>query len=179
MKNFKIAAVAVLLAGVALAGSIHVWSTNDVLSASDLNGNFAHIHNLMVGGHGPRLVDADVSGGANIAYTKIQANPRTPTAIASAQLFGCLSDGGTCAMQVSSGVSQIKHVSDYEYRVTFSATGTGFIQAAFVSVGGTDACSYFGPTIGTTSANPVTIECPTPYDGTTSAPTLTIVQYLQ
>lgn len=63
--------LALLTAAVAGAGSLYSWSSGETLSASQLNANFAHIHNNMVGGHGARLVDADVSTTANISPTKV------------------------------------------------------------------------------------------------------------
>ena len=72
MKKWIPLAVAIAVsAGIAVAGSIKVWNSGDFVLASDLNANFAHIHNTMVGGHGARLVDSDVSANANIATTKL------------------------------------------------------------------------------------------------------------
>jgi hypothetical protein len=55
----------------AIAGYLKVWSPGELFNVSDLNGNFAHIHSTMVGGHGPRLRDADVASNANIAASKL------------------------------------------------------------------------------------------------------------
>lgn len=56
---------------VVLAGTIHTFSNGEVLTAANLNGNFQHIHNTMVGGHGARLIDADVSASAAISPSKV------------------------------------------------------------------------------------------------------------
>lgn len=75
MRNFKLQLAAIftlsLVTGMAFAGSIKSWSNGQTLTAADLNANFNHIHGLMVGGHGARLVDADVSGSAAIASSKL------------------------------------------------------------------------------------------------------------
>lgn len=62
---------ALLVAAVAAAGGIKVWVSGEAITITDLNTNFAHIHNTMVGGHGARLVNADVSASAAIASTKL------------------------------------------------------------------------------------------------------------
>lgn len=52
-------------------GAIKTWSSGETLTSSDLNANFAHIHSTMVGGHGGRLVNADINAAANIASSKL------------------------------------------------------------------------------------------------------------
>lgn len=75
MKNlWKYVFVTLFVAGVVNAGAIKLWSNGDALNATDLNSNFNHIHNLMVGGHGARLVDADVSASANIKLSKLESS---------------------------------------------------------------------------------------------------------
>lgn len=105
----------IVLATGAVAGSIKVWNTSDFLSANDLNANFAHIHGLMVGGHGPRLVNADVSAAANIDLSKINVGnllPRSQGIISgswgsisapSGIAFTWISYGGWIASGVSGG----------------------------------------------------------------------------
>lgn len=74
MKKYAAAvAVAILLAFAAFSNPIKTWVSGDIITASDINANFSHIHNLMVGGHGPRLVDADVSDWAGISFTKLES----------------------------------------------------------------------------------------------------------
>lgn len=119
--NLKYVVGIFLASAIAFAGTIKVWGTNDVLSAADLNANFAHIHNLMVGGHGPRLVNADVASGAAIAYTKISTNPYIPTAWAGVSPNTCNPDGGTCTYS-GLGISSVKHVAVDTFLVTFTVT---------------------------------------------------------
>lgn len=119
--NLTVAAVVFILAAYALAGPIKVWSNGERLTAADLNSNFADIHNSMVGGHGPRLVDADVSGSANISYSKIQNGANIPRAWAFAR--DC--DGGACTVVgPSSGdrISSIGNSASGEYPVTLNYT---------------------------------------------------------
>ncbi|MFT3866841.1 MAG: hypothetical protein QM729_21470 [Solirubrobacterales bacterium] len=67
-----------LLATAAVAGSIKVWTAGEYITAADLNANFTHLHNTMVGGHGPRLINADVASNANIATSKLAAASYIP-----------------------------------------------------------------------------------------------------
>lgn len=61
-----------LVAAVAFSGSIKVWGPGERLTSKELNDNFAHIHNTMVGGHGGRLVDSDIAVNANININKFK-----------------------------------------------------------------------------------------------------------
>lgn len=99
MKRWYIGA-ALFIATVALAGPIKVWVAGETITASDINANFAHIHNLMVGSHGARLVNADVSASAAIAHSKLATPALLPKAIG-ARVLPC--DGGTCTWNVNSG----------------------------------------------------------------------------
>ena len=120
---FRVALFSLMLVGaVALAGSIKVWSAGDTLSSSDLNANFSHIHNNMVGGHGARLVNADVSTTANIAYTKIQNGRGIARASASMPAAACAA--GTCTVAESLNITSIAWSSTGVYLVTLSYTAT-------------------------------------------------------
>src|SRR5687767_8565450 len=46
-------------------GAIKSWSTGETIGNAEMNANFTHIHTNMVGGHGGRLTDIDVSASAN------------------------------------------------------------------------------------------------------------------
>lgn len=78
-------AVALVLSLVAYANPIKTWLSGDIITAADLNSALGHIHTTMVGGHGPRLTNADVASGAAISVTKLQNGP-TVTARAWAKL---------------------------------------------------------------------------------------------
>lgn len=123
MKNFKLALLSTfilsVIAGGVMAGSIKVWSNGQTLTASDLNANFAHIHGLMVGGHGPRLVDADVSGSAAIQSSKLSQG--AGIADGWAYLSGTCA-AGTCTLSNSYGVSSVTWQATGQYYVNTSAT---------------------------------------------------------
>lgn len=109
----------------AIASSIKVWSSGEVLTSSDLNTTLAHIHNTMVGGHGTRLVNADVSASAAIAHSKLATPALVPKAWA---YVGTTCAGpGDCTLDDSSGVTS----------VTFAA-GAG-VYDVIRSVAGTNA----------------------------------------
>jgi hypothetical protein len=96
LKSYAAAiAVALLLTMVAVASPIKVWIQGDALTSADLNANFQHIHNLMVGSHGPRLVDGDVSSSAGIKYSKMES--QNPVARAWGTLH-CPAGGAGCTM---------------------------------------------------------------------------------
>jgi hypothetical protein len=114
-----------LAAAAATAASIKVWSSGDLLSSSDLNANFAHIHNTMVGGHGGRLVNSDVSPSAAIAHSKL-ANPiLLPKAVANVDY--CTASPCTVA-DAKYNVSGVTRSAAGTYVVTFSSArpNTGY-----------------------------------------------------
>lgn len=117
-KRLAVAAV-LTIAVVALAGPIKTWSAGEVITANDLNANFQHIHNLMVGGHGARLVNSDVSASAAISHSKLATPALIPKAMGGIT-YPC--DGGTCTWTVSSGfTSTITRSTAGQYTVTFSS----------------------------------------------------------
>lgn len=105
-----------LIGGVAAAGAIKTFTT-ETLTASDLNTVLQHIHNAMVGGHGARLVNADVSASAAISHSKLATPALVPKAFA-AVLAACGSS--PCTVASSSGVSAITRASAGSYTVTFT-----------------------------------------------------------
>lgn len=152
--SIKAALVAMLLAvPVALAGGIKVWSTNDTLTAVDLNGNFAHIHNTMVGGHGARLVNADVSAAAAISHTKLATPPLVP------KMWGVVTAtcaATPCVVTGSSGLTSITRASTGSYAVNFPAR-TDNVYAVLITPNNNDVhCRYGAP-----STTAVGIECRT------------------
>lgn len=70
MKKYLIAGAA-LVAIAAVAGPIKVWSNGEILSSSDLNAALSHLHASVGHGHGPVIVNADISASAGIAQSKI------------------------------------------------------------------------------------------------------------
>src|SRR3990172_5536886 len=103
--------VCLILGGsVALAGSIKRWSSTETFTSTDINANFTHIHKTMVGGHGARLVNADVSSSAAIAHSKVA----TPALLSKAwaNIASCdgsqASDSLTCTLSAGSGITSVK-----------------------------------------------------------------------
>lgn len=103
------------------AGSLYQWSSGESLSASQLNSNFSHIHNNMVGGHGARLVDADVASNAAISRSKLQNYASLPVAWAKVGSGTTACASGTCALGDSFGVASVT-ASSSVYTVTWSTT---------------------------------------------------------
>lgn len=128
MNKWKFAVLAAMFAGyAAVAGPIKVWSSGEILTAGDINANFSHIHNLMVGGHGARLVNADVSTTAGIALSKLA----TPTLIpkAAAGISTDCNAIGACTTDYNVGFSAIAALSTTgSYKYTFSTVrpNTGY-----------------------------------------------------
>lgn len=99
-------------------GAIKTWGSGDTLTSADLNANFQHIHNNMVGGHGGRLTDADVSASANIASSKLAAYHLIPVA------WGSVAEctGSPCTIISSSGISSVTRTSAGVYTVNLTTS---------------------------------------------------------
>ncbi len=105
-KILQIGLIAALITAVpALAGAIKSWANGDTLTAADLNANFQHIHNAMVGGHGARLIDADVSNSAAIASSKLAGYRLLPRAWANVAA-GCTGTGA-CTLSSSKNITSV------------------------------------------------------------------------
>lgn len=127
----KLLAVATILAAaLAVAGSIKVWAPGDVLSSTDLNANFAHIHGTMVGGHGARLVNADVSPSAALAHSKLASPSLLPKAVTSVD-YCTASPCSTGLPQV--GVTSVTRSATGSYAVNLSPARTNTAYFAVVS----------------------------------------------
>jgi len=108
MKKWLPVAVAILISStLVLAGTIKVWGSGDLLTSTDLNANFAHIHNTMVGGHGSRLINADVHPLAAIAHSKMATPtliPKMVVGIGTPSPSTVCSVNGTCAQFMAAGL---------------------------------------------------------------------------
>lgn len=135
---------ALLVGAVVLASPLKVWVVGETLTYSDINANFQHIHSLMVGGHGPRLTNADVSGTAAIAHTKLATPALVPKIWAT--VAACSSNPCTISEQ-SGGVSSVGWTSAGVMTVNFSARANAS-YAAIVSARGTASveCHSLGQT---------------------------------
>lgn len=118
-----------LVSGVLLAGPIKTWSTGDVLTSQDLNANFQHLHGAMVGGHGARLVDADIASGAAISISKLAQKQLLPKCWG---VIDQVTDGGSDSWICSSATCVVDQAS---YNVTsVTRTGTGLYTVTCPSV---------------------------------------------
>jgi hypothetical protein len=160
MKKLKLEASAwtlvllsLLIGGLAAAGTIKNWATSDTLTAADLNGNFTHIHNLMVGGHGARLIDADVNAGAAIASSKLAAYRYIPVAWANVTC-----SPSTCTINAgSSTISTVGYTGAGIYSVNLSPALTDASFLAVVSpqaTGNARSCQ-----VGSPSSSSIPIRC--------------------
>lgn len=142
--------------GDALAGAIKSWASGEYLLSGDLNANFNHIHNTMVGGHGARLMNADVSASAAIAHTKMASPALLPKAVAivGSQVGGgtaCTS--GTCSlgfMQPASFFS-VAHTATGKYTVTMSARANAVYVPVVTTFHSTDTAVVCEPVTFTTT----------------------------
>ena len=157
----RIAVAAILtIALVAFAGPIKSWTAGEVISANDLNANFQHIHNLMVGGHGARLVNSDVSASAAISHSKLATPALVPKAMGGL-IVAC--DGGTCAWNTSSGFSStISRAAAGQYALSFSAARANTSYVPIIGVVGdgvnSSAHSQCYP-VGTYGLNSFAVHC--------------------
>ena len=138
MKNHKsLIGIILLLSSLAVAGAIKTWANGETLKSADLNGNFQHIHNLMVGGHGARLVDADVSITAAVASSKLAAYRRIPTGWVSMAFSasGCGTAVAGCTVVTSSGMT-ITGTGAGLYTVTLGYTATDTSYGVILSLKG-------------------------------------------
>lgn len=130
----KLWLLAVLVPVVAVAGYIKVWGPGDTFMSQDINGNFAHIHSLMVGGHGARLVNADVSPSAGIAHSKL-ASPGLIPRLTGTMLSVCTV--ASCNWTTRTG-----------FAAAFGRTGTGQYSLAFATARPNNVYSPVATSIG-------------------------------
>ena len=130
-KHTALAFLGAFLIGIGLAdaGTIKTWTTGEVLTSTDINANFQHIHNTMVGGHGARLRNADVASSAAIAHSKMATPGLLPKAWA--VVSSCSSS--PCTVTESSGISTVTRASAGNYTVTFSVVRADANIAVFAS----------------------------------------------
>lgn len=121
-----------LFATLAFAGAIKQWSSGETLTSADLNANFTHIHANMVGGHGARLVDADVSASAAISHSKMATPALIPKAWMSLETT-CGAPPCTETKAASSGVGVVSHTAAGQYSVTWSPARSDDHYAAVVT----------------------------------------------
>lgn len=119
----------------AIAGAIKVWNPGETLTSNDLNANFAHIHNTMVGGHGARLINSDVSPTANISFSKLENAALIPKAWA--QIYS----GTPCVGATSAVCAVIEQVN------VISVVGAGTTGVYNVTLAYTPADADMAPLV--------------------------------
>lgn len=156
MKKHAPTLLAILVATtMALAGPIHTWSVGEVITSVDLNAALSHIHGTMVGGHGPRLVNSDVSGSAAIAHTKLAGPSLIPKVWANVD---CETTPGSCPILAGSGVSSVTYSGTGDYSVNLTTARTNAVYGVLISsnsiVVGYTLCSS-----NTQGVSAITIRC--------------------
>lgn len=138
--------------GLANASAIKVWTT-ETFRATDLNTTLAHVHDNMVGGHGARLVNADVATTAAIAHSKLATPAIVPKAWAYVGSATCAAS--PCTVAVGSGISGITRTSAGLYVATFTTTRSD----TNYGVGVTPATADINCRWAATSTSTTTITC--------------------
>lgn len=154
-----LAAVGIVAAGLfafsAYAGAIKTWNTNDTLRSTDLNANFDHIHNRMVGGHGARLIDSDVNASAAISHTKLKQPGLIPKAMAAIVACDGAAAGGTACAGAFNGTNVASIQANgaagvYRVNLSFNPPNTGYM--AMVTCFNATSCYCTTDTYSTTTA---------------------------
>lgn len=157
MKQKLVVAVILGVAVVALAGPIKNWSSGEIITSTDLNANFNHIHSVMVGGHGARLVNADVSASAAISHSKLATPALLPKAMG---IITSACTSSPCSWAANSGhTSTFTRASAGNYTMTLSSARANTTYGAHVtcSGNGADPCvCYFR---GVSSTTQYQVDC--------------------
>lgn len=159
MRKFWFIAALLLGFGVT-AGTIRTWSNGETLTAADLNGNFSHIHNLMVGGHGARLVNADVSASAQIATSKLAGYRLLPRAWAllANSAAGCGTAVAACT-ETSVGGLTVVGAGAGVYLVNLGYTAADATYAVNISVMGAATAGHHVCEVATTGTTSFDVRC--------------------
>lgn len=129
MKNKLILLVLTLVAAAALGGPIKNWSAGEYITAADLNAALNHLHTNLGHGHGPVIINADISGSAAIAHSKMASPGLLPKAWAT---IGAACGASPCTITDSQVVTSITRSSAGVYVVNFP-TRSDANYAAFIT----------------------------------------------
>ena len=165
---WTVALLAAMAAVYANAGSLYSWSSGEVLTASQLNSNFQHIHNNMVGGHGPRLTDSDVSTSAEISQSKIANHEVLPVAWVSFASCADNADGGStdCTISDSFNVTSVVNSGSSNYTVTFPTLSDTAYGVVFTPYGVDGISGGAGCFPSNRAATNFILDCPETVAGT-------------
>ncbi|MHB1098584.1 MAG: hypothetical protein ACYCZR_03435 [Burkholderiales bacterium] len=123
---------ACLLAVGAIAGPVKVWSSGEYINSADLNATVSHLHGNLGHGHGPVVVNADVSTSAAIAHSKLATPALLPKAWIS---LTATCTAGTCADVDKSIATSVAFVSTGVYTVSFPTRGDASYGALVTAYG--------------------------------------------
>lgn len=118
-------AVALVLSFIAWGNPIKTWIPGDIITAADLNSALGHIHTTMVGGHGARLVNADVASNAAISLSKISGG-LAQTSHAWGR-FDCATSCSTAVTSGFAGVPSGNPLTGTTVSFTSACTGSGTV----------------------------------------------------
>lgn len=126
--KLKIVAVVIisLIAGVAFATLPHTFSSGNTLTASKLMDDLNHLESGLRGGTHTAIVNADISGSAGIAHSKLA----TPTLVPKAWAY--ISDA-IPSIGEGSGVSAVARPGVGNYNITLSANPANTVFAVIVT----------------------------------------------
>lgn len=152
------------------SGAIKNWTPGENITTTDLNAALNHIHTKMVGGHGARLVDADVSAAAAISTSKLAAYRNIPVAWG---ITTAVCAASPCTIVSSNGVTSITRTGVGIYVVTLSAARPNVsynpIVAPIYHTGGVETLKICALTGGSLTTTTFGVECLEAADGTTAA----------
>lgn len=147
----------ILVASLGVGGTIKSWSAGEPLTAAQLNANFSHIHSSLVGAGHNLLVNADVSGTANIASSKLAQGAGFVDAMVRVgdRTTACSAD--PCTITSAVGVSAVNWSSTGTYVVNFSPALSGnailLVSTSWMTTGVADRwCFIEQPGAGTISS---------------------------
>jgi hypothetical protein len=123
-----------VMAHTSTPNTFKTWSTNETLTATDLNGNFAHLHNTPTG----NIRDANISTTAAIQHSKLAQPGLLPRAVAhvgtdlvtacnSAVVAACILNGALNITSVSGSGTLGK------YNVTLAYSSASLLRPFLVS----------------------------------------------
>jgi hypothetical protein len=128
-KYLPLLAAGVFAAALSFAGPITTWVTGDVITANDITANFTHLHATMVGGHGPRLVNADVNASAAIAHSKLA----TPALLPKVWGLVPICSSSPCTVSADNGISTVTRSDAGVYTVNLDVTRANAVYATIVT----------------------------------------------
>ena len=156
--------LAMLVAAVASAGSVHVWASGEYITSTDLNATITHLHNNLGHGHGPVLVNSDINTAAAISHAKLATPALLPKAWVSVGPVAC--SANPCTIAEASVVTGVGWTSAGLMTVNYPARPNANFMTQVTSFGATldSACKVISQTTTVT-----TVQCVANNSGTAVA----------